>query len=321
METTSTAPNQAQKYQLQFFGDGGAYFKILIVNFILILLTLGFYYPWARAKKLRYIFGQAALNDEHFHFSGTGKEMFKGFIKFILYFVVIGIIAGLLFKFVSPILAIPFLYIGLLAIVPLVIHGSYRYRMSRTSYRGIRFGYRGDRNEFIGNFFKWLLLTILTLGIYGFWLQMHVRRYTHQNIRYGDVEFSNDASGTDWFFLNLKGFFLTLITLGIYIFWWEKDIFNFYINHMEMTKGEQEVKCFSTATGGGVFKLEIVNFLMIVFSLGIAIPWAEIRSYKFFWGHIEMEGDINLNEIHQTEEEYKEAFGDVGMDLLDIDLT
>ncbi|WP_410482280.1 DUF898 family protein [Riemerella anatipestifer] len=58
-------------------------------------------------------------------------------------------------------------------IIPFAIHGSFRYRMSRTSYRGIRFGYRGNRKEFIKKFLKWTLFTIVTFGIYAAWFHYY----------------------------------------------------------------------------------------------------------------------------------------------------
>ena len=322
MDTTNTQnTTQAQNYHFQFLGKGSEYFSIMIVNWLLTLFTLGIYYPWARAKRLKYIYGQTALNDEHFNFAGTGKEMFRGFIKVILFFVIVmGIYIFLLFR-IMPLPAVLFLLLALFAFYPLAIHGAFRYRMSRTSYRGIRFGYRGDRTELFKNCMKWGLLTIVTLGIYGAWMEMNVRRYTHQNIRYGDVEFDNDSNGTEWFLLNLKGYFLTLITLGIYGFWWQCDIFNYYIDSMSMQKGDQKIQCYSTATGGGFFKLLIVNLLITVFTLGFGQAWAVVRTQRFIWDNINMEGNINLDKVHQTEEEYTNAFGENAMDFFEIDFT
>jgi len=312
--------NQTKNYCFEFFGKGSEYFTIMIVNMLLTVITLGLYYPWARAKVLRYIYGQTALNNERFHFAGTGKEIFIGFIKVILFYIALMIAYGLI-SFVSPLLAVLFIYLAIFALIPFAIHGSLRYKMSRTSYRGIRFGYRGDRNELLKYFFKWMFFTIITFGIYSYWLQMNLRRYTHQNIRYGDVEFSNNANGGAWFLLNLKGYLLTIITFGIYSFWWQSEIFAYYINNMKMTKGEQNIKFNSTATGSGFFGLLFVNLLIVVFTLGIGVAWANIRTQKFILDNIKMEGDIDIDDIHQTEEEYKNAFGEDAVDFFDIDLV
>lgn len=323
MESTIAEDNNPnQHYRLTFFGKGSEYFTIMIVNWLLTLVTLGLYYPWARAKKLQYIFGNTALNNERFHFSGTGQEMFRGFIKVILFYLgIVGLYIFLLYFLEMPVLALLILYIMILLIIPFAIHGSFRYRMSRTSYRGIRFGYRGDRDEFVKNFYKWVFLTIITFGIYGAWLQMNTRRYTHSNIRYGNVVFGNNCHGDEWFGLNIKGYFLTLFTLGIYIFWWQRDIFNYYIDNMKMSNGVQKVKCHSTATGGDFAELLLINLVITVFTLGFGKAWADMRTQHFICKHVRMVGNINLDEIHQTEEEYTNAFGEDVLDFFEIDIA
>ncbi len=310
--------SRTQDYKFEFLGKGSEYFGIMIVNWLLSIVTFGFYYPWAKAKSLRYIWGQTALNEKRFHFSGTGMELFKGFVKLVLMFFVVAIGFFLVSTIISPIVAVILLYFLILAIVPFALHGSMSYMLSRTSYRGIRFGYRGDRNTLIKNYFKDFFLTTITFGIYGSWLSMNLRRYTHENIRYGDVEFENSSDGRDFFFLVLKGYLLTFVTLGIYSFWFHRDLFNYYINCISMTRGEHKIRCYSTATAGDVFALVMGNLLLVIFTLGLGAAWAEMRTYRFIWNNVKMEGDINIEEVHQTEEEYKSAFGEDALDFLDM---
>lgn len=323
-DTTNQNIKNSQNYQLEFFGKGSEYFGIMIVNWLFTLFTLGLYYPWAKAKKLRYIYRQTSLNNERFHFSGTGIEMFRGFV--IVYLLYILLIAGLTYVQllnVSPTLiqaSVVGIYLVLIAIIPIAIHGSLKYKMSRTSYRSIRFGYRGDRQEFAVNFYKWTFLTIITLGIYAAWMAMNIRKYIHKNIRYGNVEFANNASGKAFFLILLKGYFLSIITLGIYMFWFSKDLFNYYVNNMEMNKGDQKIKCHSTATGGNFFSLIMVNLLQIVFTFGLGAAWVDMRTHNFIFKHIKMEGNIALDDIQQTEDAYKNATGEQALDFLDIDI-
>jgi uncharacterized membrane protein YjgN (DUF898 family) len=313
--------NKSDIYNIEFFGKGSEYFSIMIVNWLLTIITLGLYYPWAKAKKLRYIYGQTALNSERFHFSGTGKEMFLGYIKVILSFIILYAFVFMLIVYVPSLLGLPLLlfYLAFIVFIPFAIHGSLRYRLSRTSYRGIRFGYQGDRNKLLFNFIKWVFFTVITLGFYSWWLQMNIRKYTHENMRYGDVEFSNNCNGGDWLWLNFKGYLLTIITFGVYFFWWTAEVFNYYINNMKMTKGEKNTACYSIATGSGFFKLLVVNFLIIVFTLGFGTAWAEMRTQKFICDCIKIEGNINIDEIQQTQEEYNDAFGEDAMEFFDID--
>jgi uncharacterized membrane protein YjgN (DUF898 family) len=323
MEISLTKETKApQNYHLEFHGQGSAYFSIMIVNWLLTILTLGIYYPWARAKQLRYIYGQTSLNDTRFHFSGTGKEIFLGYVKIILLFVGGYLLLFLLAYFSHPVVGLLFIYLGFLIIIPFAIHGSLRYRMSRLSYRGIRFGYRGNRSELIKNFFKWIFLTAITFGIYGAWLQMNLRNYTHKHIRYGNLSFENNGRGSTFFKINLVGYFLTILTLGIYYFWWHCQVFNYYIDNLSITRDDDEkINFHSTATGGGFFALMVSNFFIVVFTLGFGTAWADMRTQKYILENIQMEGNVDLEAIHQTEDEYNDAFGEEAIDFFEIDLA
>jgi uncharacterized membrane protein YjgN (DUF898 family) len=318
MEETLKTPSN---YQLEFNGKGSEFFSVIIVNWLLTIITLGFYYPWAKARKLQFLYGETSLNGDSFSFHGTGKEMFRGFLKAILIITLLYGLFFLLLYFKSPILGVIVLYLGVFALLPFAIHGSYRYRMSRTSWRGIRFGYRGDRKEFSVNFFKWLFFTIVSFGLYGSWMSINMRNYLLSNIRFGDVEFNSQGDGGDYFILNLKGYFLTVFTLGIYGFWWQKDLFEYYINNLSMNKEDKEIALNSTVTGGGVFKLAIVNLLIIIGTLGIGYAWVVTRTMKYVFDNIDMEGNIDLNLLSQTEANYKDATGEDIGDFFNLDFV
>ena len=319
MEIIEENAQPAQRvYPLGFKGEGGAYFGIVIVNMILTFLTLGLYYPWAKAKQLQFLYGATEFENSRFEFHGTGKEMFKGFIKAVLIMVIIygGFIAAIYLK--MPIAAIIWFYIGILLLIPIAIHGSYKYRMSRTSWRGIRFGYRGKRGEFFGLFFKELFFTIVSLGLYGAWFSMNIRNYVLSNIRFGNAEFRYRGRGSDYFLINIKGYFFTILTLGIYMFWWQKELFNYYINQLSLHHNDQEIRFRSTATGGDFAGLMIVNFFLLIITLGIGYPWILTRTLKFVFSKIEMTGNIDIDQLVQTESAYTDATGEDISDMLDL---
>lgn len=305
--------------RLVFKGQGGDYFAVLIVNWLLTLVTLGLYYPWAKAKKLSWHYEHSELDGHPFHFHGTGNEMFKGFIKAVgLLVLIYGVFFFLTYK-QQPFLGLLFLFGSIIALLPLIIHGSFRYRMSRSSWRGIHFGYRGDLKELFTICLRDGALTLVTFGIYSAWLTMNIRNYVLGNVRYGSAQFRYKGDGTEYFMLNLKGYFLTVFTLGIYGFWWQKDQFEYYVNNLRWEFGEgKHIRFRSTATGGGFFELIVVNVLMIIFTLGIATAWAEVRTMRFVMDNILFEGDADLNAVVQTEMEHKDATADDLGDLMDI---
>lgn len=313
-------PANSPTYRLSYAGEGWEFFKVLIVNWLLTVVTVGLYYPWAKARQLQYLYGHTRLNKEPFTFHGTGKEMFMGFIKAIL---LLGGLYGLFFFFLTnqaSVLALLLFYAVFLSLIPIAIHGSYRYRMSRTSWRGIRFGYRGSRSELFRNFWSWVFLTVITFGLYAPFLTNNLRIYIWDHVRFGNLRFEFNGSGSRYFILFLGGYILTIFTLGIYSFWWIKNLFNFYVNNMEIVDPDfNRIKLRSTATAGSFFELLVINLLLTVLTLGLAYPWVVNRSMAFMAFHIRPEGNIDLDQLVQSEENYRDATADDIGDLLDID--
>jgi uncharacterized membrane protein YjgN (DUF898 family) len=310
------------RQRLAFTGQGGDLFAVLIVNWILTFITLGIYYPWAKARRLQFLYEHTELAAHPFHFHGTGREMFKGFIKALgLFLLIYAVFFGSMMT--QEVGAMIFGYLFFLAafigLVPLVIHGSYRYRMSRSSWRGIHFGYRGHLKELYAICIRDGLLTLLTLGIYGAWFQMNLRNYVIGHVRFGNSQFSYQGDGLRFLLMNVKGYILSILTLGIYSFWWQRDLFAYYVNNVAWSFPDgRSIRFRSNATGGGFFGLIVVNVLLVFFTFGIGMAWAHVRTMRFVMNNIELEGDADLDAIVQTELEQKGAMADELGDLLDV---
>ncbi|MBL7922780.1 MAG: DUF898 domain-containing protein [Bacteroidia bacterium] len=318
MEILSSTTTTSRVYPLSFTGKGSDYFGIAMVNLLLSILTLGLYYPWAKARELKYLYGATEFDGSRFEFHGSGKEMFRGFIKAVIIFTVVygGLVAGIILN--QLLAGLIWFYLGLLFLIPLAIHGSYKYRMSRSSWRGIRFGYRGKRNEFMWMFFRELFFTVISLGIYGAWMTIRLRHYVLGNIRFGDARFQYKGHGGDYFVLNIKGYFLSIVTLGIYLFWWQKELFAYYVDHLSLEHKEEKIQFKSIAGGGDFFALIMVNLLLMIFTLGIAYPWVMTRTLTFVFSKIQVTGNIDTAQLLQTESAYTDATGEDMSDMLDL---
>ncbi|HWB62804.1 MAG TPA: DUF898 family protein [Chitinophagales bacterium] len=307
----------------KFYGDGGKYFSILLVNALLIILTLGIYYPWARAKTLQYLYGETEFAGSRFAFHGTGKEMFRGFIKAVIIIVALLIINAVFQVGHNPgmvFIGALIYMLGILLIIPLAIHGSLRYRMSRTTWRGINLGYRGNLRELLGIYFKGIFLTIITLGIYGSWFSVNMRKYVTDHVRLGNVKLNFKGTGSDLFLVNLSGIFLSIITLGIYTFWWVRNLNHFHINNMSLEQDGQEFQFNSQLGAGDIFVVGITNYFLILFTLGIGTPWALLRNMRMVIDNVELQGAFNAETVVQTEDIYTDATGDDLLSMLDIGL-
>ncbi len=308
---------------LKFNGDNAKAIGLIIINQILTIITLGIYYPWAKAASLKYIYGESEYMESRFEFHGTGKEMFKGFIKAVAFIVVVyGMFFACMLSQNMPLMIGGYLFfvIAIVLVMPIAIHGSNKYRLSRSSWRGIHFGYRGDLKEFTQLFLKEIGLTIVTFGIYSAWMHASLRNYIIGHTRFGNIEFKFTGTGDKLFFIRLKGIFLIIITLGIYSFWYMKELVAYEVNNTKIIQGNKEINIRSTLSGGDIFVLIITNYLIIIFTLGIGVGIALNRSMRIIFSNIEFDSEIDTTNLIQTEEEYKDATGDDMTDMLDISI-
>ena len=299
-------------HEITFFGDGAKYFAIVIVNGLLTLFTLGLYYPWAKAKIRKYLWNETELVGNSFTFHGTGKEMFRGFV--IAYAILVGII---ILAAIHPLFIILYV-VAFLSIVPLAIYGAWRYRVSRTSWRGIYFSFDGTFTQFLNLYIVQALLTIVTLGLYGPWMRVKIQKYLFSHTKLGQLRFSFHGDGGDLFVINLLGGILLYPTLGIYMAWYFKNRFNFTINHTRIEDEENEYWLSSDLTGSEAARILIPNFLLLVVTLGLAFPWTLMRRLRMQFDNIVIPSEIDIHHLEQDADDFSDATGDELTDILDI---
>ncbi len=309
--------------KFSFHGDSSTLFRIYIVNALFTVLTLGLYYPWAKAKLMQYNYGESEFMGSRFVFHGTGKEMFKGFIRAVL---IIGTVYGLMLLvqyWGFPGLSVLLFIAGIVAILPLVIYGTVRYRAARSSWRGIYFQYVGT----IGSMYKvvglGMLYTLLSFGIYSHWFRVDIYKEVLGNLRLGNIRFKFTGDGGYYFSQALIGGLLMYITLGIYYFRMSANIFNFSVSNIRMHQDDLHLKGTLKAevTGMDMFQLKFVNLLIIICTLGLATPVAIVRTMNFYAEKITVRGSIQFDQIIQEKVDLKSGSVAEGLfDALDMDL-
>ncbi len=149
---------------LKFEGSGREYFKIWIVNVLLTIVTLGFYYPWAKVRNRRYFYANSILDGRNFEYHATGKQLFIGFLVAMSLFVAYVVIQQL-----SPIGNV--ILIGALFIaIPWIIWRSMMFNMRMTSFSNVHFGFVGKLRDSYMNFFVYPALlmigyVVLVIGV------------------------------------------------------------------------------------------------------------------------------------------------------------
>lgn len=141
--TPQEAPNadDTHKLSIEFTGSGSEYFRIWIVNLLLLMVTGGIYYPWAKVRRLRYFYGNTVVGGEPLGFHADPTKLLKGYLLVGLLFMLYSA-AG---KFSAIAGFIAFLIVA--ALWPALLKSSMQFRMANTSWRGLRFRFKGSLGD------------------------------------------------------------------------------------------------------------------------------------------------------------------------------
>jgi uncharacterized membrane protein YjgN (DUF898 family) len=139
--TTRPAKSTVAVYPIEFTGSGSEYFRIWIVNLLLMIVTLGLYYPWAKTRRLRYFYGNTVVAGHPLDFHGNPRKMMRGFLLVSLLMFLYSVASR-----VSPISgAIAFLIMA--GVWPALLRSSLQFRLANTSWRGLRFAFNGSLKD------------------------------------------------------------------------------------------------------------------------------------------------------------------------------
>lgn len=124
--------------------------RIAIVNFLLGIVTLTIYRFWGKTRARQHIWSCVHVNGQPLEYTGTGKELFLGFLvvffAFVLPLMLGGVAIALLFPGDRSAIAIYQLaaYALFFLLLGNAIYRAQRYRLSRTRWRGIHAGLAGS---------------------------------------------------------------------------------------------------------------------------------------------------------------------------------
>ena len=388
-----------------FEGSGLEYFKIWIVNILLTIVTLGLYYPWAKVRNKRYIYGNSTLENRNFDYHATGKQLFVGYLISMAL-----LITYIVIQQISPIGgAIVFLLFFLA--LPWIVWRSLKFNMRMTSFSNVRFGFDGNLG---GAYFNYMLLPILfflalysgplfigiltavlglnlgasaiilgtiafivgiVLAVYMFsYLKKRNISYVLDSSRYGQGQFSTNLETSalvkiflktvGLFILSLIGYMLLVgiiaavtgvssdllaisgsledpeaigeifnsggiigliamvyagfIIISILVFSYSFSRQRAYILANTLLDGK--IKLASTLKAMPLAWVSISNFLAIIFSLGLAIPWATVRLTRFVLQHTEIDTSVGFDDYVTKQEEEQSSLGEQLGDAFDVDV-
>lgn len=173
-------------------GEPGGFWALGFKNWILNVLTLTIYRFWAKTNTRRRLWASTIVNGDPLEYSGTGMELFKGFLLAILLFLPFGLAifaAQLLLPPASAAGAVALVYLVLFWLMGVAIFLARRYQMSRTVWRGVRFSQHGSPLAFGFETLSYTLLTAITLGWFGPAARMRLAGRLWSQTAFGDRRF------------------------------------------------------------------------------------------------------------------------------------
>ena len=292
----STLPPAPEPRQLRiaFTGSGSEYLRIWIVNLLLTLVTLGLYYPWAKVRRLRYFYGNTLVDGAALDFHGNPKKMLKGTLLVAVLFGLYS--AAGRFSQVAGLIAL----LLLAAVMPALLRASLQFRLANTSWRGLRFQFKGNMPDAYRAVLPLYVPAILILGLTVFapevdsdkpplwigfsmlglalltllmcpWSFWKFKQYQHAHYALAQLQTRFSATAGAFYKLGGKMFgwgmlaALALPLVGVAVFFATKPHFN-----------------------KGPFQAALLGLLPLLVMLGLLIaikPYAVARSQNLVWNH------------------------------------
>ena len=171
MPGTEAATGATEPIDITFENRGDRLIGLGFVNAFLKIITLGIYSFWGKTEVRRRLWSFTRLNGEPLEYTGTGKELFLGFL--IIFFVVLlpvflgGEAVKTYFGGQHPAVNIYkiILYFLFFLFIGNIMYRAQRYRLSRTRWRGIRGALIGDPQRYGWTYFWTLALPFLIVAL------------------------------------------------------------------------------------------------------------------------------------------------------------
>lgn len=374
MEHQSNVGAPVRPLTVDFTASGSEYFRIWIVNLLLIVVTLGFYLPFAKARRLRYFYANTVVDGEALAFHGDAWKMFRGYLLMWL----LTIIYSALNQWSPRAALVGFL--GFALLWPALWRSSLMFRLGNTSWRGLRFGFEGSLGDAYKAMLPWFAPTavllivglmagkvpskgmLLTAGVLGLLLPLLMfplglglsKIYQHNGYRYA-AQSSRMKLGLGSFYgLGLKiillgiglvvlagigaavliplmalmpngaRFLLSLaLMLGFYALL--AMPMSYFVSRLQNlcwnATRAQDLRFRSKLSARELCKLNVLNSILIVLTLGLYRPFAVVRVMELKLAALTVHMRGNLDDWHaQALQLQGSGAGEMSGDFFGIDM-
>lgn len=329
----------------EFSGRAGEYFGIWIVNLLLGIVTLGIYSAWAKVRTERYFYANTRLAGSSFEYLAEPLQILKG--RLIAYAVVISL--GLASQFSLGLYVVLFLCV--FALMPWVIVLSLRFRARNSAWRGLTFRFDRGGGDAYGPFMGWPILSAITMSL----LYPVMKQRQHEFVAGGHwfgrkpFEFSSDAGAyfIPWviaaalgiglfvvFFFAMSvsaiaagqqagagmsaGIIAAVVVFYLGVFAISVFLRVRYANMIWNNTRVGEHRFESDLRARAMMWLYFSNLVAILFTVGLAVPWAMVRLARYRAEHFTFVASGSIDDFVADAERQHDATGAELVDALDV---
>ncbi len=330
---------------LEFTGKASEYFGIWITNILLSIITVGIYSAWAKVRTKKYFAHHTLLADTGFDYHAKPLNILKGRIIAVVLYSIYGFVSQ-----ASPLLG--FIFLGLVFLAtPWLILQSMRFNLRNTSHRGLRFNFVGKLSEAVKIYIFYTALIVFTLGLILPFLNYRSRSFAINNTCFGLSRFQAQLTARSFYLTYLKlGGWMIFVAIGCAALLGLAYTVGLGFNLSELISFLPLLLLIVVIVGPGAylkaslgklvynsthlenfsFKCDwrardliwiyASNFLLIVLSFGLLIPWSKIRSTKYLVSHMTIKGDTNFDQFVAGKIDQLAATGQEIGEFFDVDL-
>ena len=343
------AATEFSRYPVEFTATSGEYFRIWIVNLALTIITLGIYSAWAKVRKRRYLYGHTRIAGEGFEYRAQPLPILKG----RLIALALLLIVSATFHFVPvfktfPLLQNLALLVGFVFVGPWIIVRSLRFNAYNTAYRNVRMRFDAtyaDCFRVVG-VYGWLLL----LPILYPYLKRRLVEFAVTRHFYGTTRFALDKT-TFWkpfidayakaILIGILGGLLLIVAgvsaglghrgagpflIGLIVFYAALLLAVAYlrartVNIVWNSISIGTIRFQSSLKPSNLIAIYFSNLAAIVLTLGLAIPWAVIRTHRYRASKTTVIAAGSFDSFVQGEERQVGAAGEEIGEMFDLDIA
>ncbi len=201
-DSTVMADGTTETVNLDYDGRTSQFAGVVIVNLILQVLTLGIYRFWARTRERRFLWSHVSLGGDRLEYTGTGSELFVGFLIAMVIMIPLGAVyTGLLTMFGSDpvmmgVVIVPYMLV-IMFLVYVATYRARRYRLTRTLWRGIRGTLMGSSLRYAVAAMGYYVVTLITAGLAAPFMRVGLMRREIENMHFGNRPFAFDGKARE----------------------------------------------------------------------------------------------------------------------------